>query len=135
MLLPRDGTTLITSEAEEAIRLWDARTGKPRDTSGCPVLVPSQLAFSPDGRKLIAYSRRGTVYHWQTATGKLLSRTRLAGAGDDRDESRRRFLACGGQYVAEILPEGLDLFDGRHGGISYRYPGAIRELVLALGET
>ncbi|MGO9957698.1 MAG: alpha/beta hydrolase [Solirubrobacteraceae bacterium] len=27
----------------------------------------------------------------------------------------------------------LELFEGRHGGISHRYPGAIRELVLALG--
>jgi S-formylglutathione hydrolase FrmB len=26
----------------------------------------------------------------------------------------------------------LELFDGKHGGISYRYPGAIRELVIAL---
>jgi Putative esterase len=26
----------------------------------------------------------------------------------------------------------LELFDGRHGGITYRYPGAIRELVIAL---
>jgi hypothetical protein len=26
----------------------------------------------------------------------------------------------------------LDLFDGAHGGLTYRYPGAIRELVLAL---
>ena len=26
----------------------------------------------------------------------------------------------------------LELFDGRHGGIAYRYPGAIRELVIAL---
>ncbi|HKG66375.1 MAG TPA: alpha/beta hydrolase-fold protein [Solirubrobacteraceae bacterium] len=26
----------------------------------------------------------------------------------------------------------VELFDGRHGGISWRYPGAIRELVLAL---
>jgi hypothetical protein len=26
----------------------------------------------------------------------------------------------------------LELFDGRHGGLTYRYPGAIRELVLAL---
>jgi S-formylglutathione hydrolase FrmB len=26
----------------------------------------------------------------------------------------------------------LDLFEGKHGGITYRYPGAIRELVLAL---
>jgi hypothetical protein len=27
----------------------------------------------------------------------------------------------------------LELFDGKHGGLTYRYPGAIRELVLALG--
>jgi hypothetical protein len=27
----------------------------------------------------------------------------------------------------------LELFDGQHGGLTYRYPGAIRELVLALG--
>jgi hypothetical protein len=26
----------------------------------------------------------------------------------------------------------VELFDGKHGGIGYRYPGAIRELVLAL---
>jgi len=26
----------------------------------------------------------------------------------------------------------LELFDGKHGGITYRYPGAIRDLVLAL---
>jgi hypothetical protein len=30
------------------------------------------------------------------------------------------------------VPHTLELFEGRHGGISYRYPGAIRELVLAL---
>jgi hypothetical protein len=26
----------------------------------------------------------------------------------------------------------LELFDGKHSGIAWRYPGAIRELVLAL---
>jgi hypothetical protein len=26
----------------------------------------------------------------------------------------------------------LELFDGKHGGLTYRYPGAIRELVQAL---
>jgi len=30
------------------------------------------------------------------------------------------------------IEHSLELFDGAHGGISYRYPGAIRELVLAL---
>jgi hypothetical protein len=28
----------------------------------------------------------------------------------------------------------LDLFEGKHGGIAYRYPGAIRELAVALGD-
>jgi S-formylglutathione hydrolase FrmB len=28
----------------------------------------------------------------------------------------------------------LELFDAKHGGITFRYPGAIRELVLALGQ-
>jgi len=28
----------------------------------------------------------------------------------------------------------IELFDGKHGGLTYRYPGAIRELVVALSE-
>jgi len=48
------------------------------------------------------------------------------------------FLDLGAEAMsAELTAHGvehtLELFEGRHGGISYRYPGAIRELVLALG--
>jgi hypothetical protein len=54
-----------------------------------------------------------------------------AGRGDEA------FLDLGAQAVsAELhklgIEHSLELFDGRHGGIAYRYPGAIRELVLAL---
>ena len=47
------------------------------------------------------------------------------------------FLDLGAQaFSAELSQMGvehtLELFDGAHGGIAYRYPGAIRELVLAL---
>jgi hypothetical protein len=28
----------------------------------------------------------------------------------------------------------LELFDGKHGGLTYRYPGAIRELIIALSD-
>jgi enterochelin esterase-like enzyme len=47
------------------------------------------------------------------------------------------FLDLGAQAFAEQLEQlgvehSLELFDGKHGGISHRYPGAIRELVLAL---
>ncbi len=49
------------------------------------------------------------------------------------------FLDLGAQaFAGELSRLGithtLELFEGRHGGISHRYPGAIRELVLALGE-
>jgi Putative esterase len=49
------------------------------------------------------------------------------------------FLDLGAQaFSAELTRLGishtLELFDGKHGGISYRYPGAVRELVLALRE-
>jgi hypothetical protein len=54
-----------------------------------------------------------------------------AGRGDEY------YLDLGAQAFARELDTlgvayTLDLFDGKHGGIQYRYPGAIRELVLAL---
>ncbi len=56
-----------------------------------------------------------------------------AGRGDEY------FLDIGAQaFAAELSQLGiehtLELFDGRHGGIAYRYPGAIRELLLALSD-
>src|SRR6201996_2629320 len=50
------------------------------------------------------------------------------------------FLDLGAQaFAGELTRLGiehtLELFDGKHGGISYRYPGAIRQLVLSLRET
>ena len=49
------------------------------------------------------------------------------------------YLDLGAQaFASELAKLGvehtLELFDGKHGGITYRYPGAIRELVVALGE-
>jgi len=56
----------------------------------------------------------------------------------DAGRSDEAYLDLGAQAVSSELTKlgiehTLELFDGRHGGISYRYPGAIRELVLALG--
>lgn len=47
------------------------------------------------------------------------------------------YLDLGAQAFARVLAEAgidhtLELFDGKHGGISYRYPSAIRELALTL---
>jgi hypothetical protein len=55
----------------------------------------------------------------------------------DAGTSDEAFLDLGAQAFAVELDRlgaayTLELFDGRHGGISWRYPGAIRELMLAL---
>jgi S-formylglutathione hydrolase FrmB len=55
----------------------------------------------------------------------------------DAGRSDEYFLDLGAQaFSAELTELGvqhtLELFEGRHGGIGYRYPGAIRELVTAL---
>jgi hypothetical protein len=55
----------------------------------------------------------------------------------DAGRSDEAFLDLGAQAVSTELTKigiehTLELFEGRHGGIAYRYPGAIQELVLAL---
>ena len=56
----------------------------------------------------------------------------------DAGRSDEYFLDLGAQAFSEELTQlgvdhTLELFDGRHGGITYRYPAAIRELVRSLG--
>ena len=55
----------------------------------------------------------------------------------DAGRSDEYYLDLGAQaFAAELealhVDHTLELFDGKHGGLTYRYPGAIRELVLAL---
>ncbi len=95
---------------------------------------------------------------FETATGRLLPEiwerwlahdpVRMAAGHAEALRGMRRiyldagrrdeyFLDLGAQAFSNELDRlgvehTLELFDGRHGGISYRYPGAIRELVLAL---
>jgi S-formylglutathione hydrolase FrmB len=110
-------------------------------------------AYSPDpanpGKALLPF---------EIATGRLhddvwaqwldKDPVRMAPAHADALQSMRRiyldagrgdeyFLDLGAQaFAAELAALGVDhtleLFDGKHGGLTYRYPGAIRELVLAL---
>jgi hypothetical protein len=56
----------------------------------------------------------------------------------DAGKQDQFFLDLGAQaFSTELTRLGiehtLELFDGTHDGISYRYPGAVRELVIALG--
>jgi RNA polymerase sigma factor (sigma-70 family) len=67
-----DGAILASAGWDEAIRLWDGRTGKPirelRAPRGEPTLA---IAFSPDGATL-ASAGFGMVCLWEVKTGKKL---------------------------------------------------------------
>jgi WD40 repeat protein/tetratricopeptide (TPR) repeat protein len=71
--LSPDGTTLVAgSNSDTAARFWDTRTGAP---TGLSVPLPggiAWLAFSRDGKSVLAGSGDGTVRAWDAATGQPL---------------------------------------------------------------
>jgi WD40 repeat protein len=66
-----DGSRVIAGSADEAVRLWDADTGKP---IGKPLIGHTgpvwSAAFSPDGHRIAAGSNDKTVRVWDADTGQ-----------------------------------------------------------------
>ncbi|MFZ0089220.1 MAG: alpha/beta hydrolase-fold protein [Solirubrobacteraceae bacterium] len=110
-------------------------------------------AYTPDperpGKALLPFDlRSGRIDDEIWQRWLALDPVRMAEPHADALRSMRRiyldagrqdefFLDLGAQAFADELARlgiehSLELFDGKHGGITYRYPGAIRELVLAL---
>jgi hypothetical protein len=131
----------------EADHFEFARYGRPLE------MYAYAAAYSPDpdrpGAALIPFdARTGRLVEDVWARWLALDPVRMAPAHADALASMRRiyldagrsdeaFLDLGAQAFAQELckldvPHTLELFEGRHGGISYRYPGAIRELVESL---
>jgi len=63
-----DGETIVTSEGA----LWDVQTGKKLRTLEGENWGISSLAFSPDGRTILAGSSCGAAMRWDARTGKRL---------------------------------------------------------------
>jgi S-formylglutathione hydrolase FrmB len=109
-------------------------------------------AYSPDpaapGRALIPFDANGRLLEDVWAQWLRWDPVRMAPDHAEALRSMKRvyldagrsdefFLDLGAQaFAAELSKLGvahtIELFDGKHGGLTYRYPGAIRELVLAL---
>jgi hypothetical protein len=109
-------------------------------------------AYSPDpanpGRALVPFDAHGRLREEVWVQWLAKDPVRMAAQRAEALRSMRRvyldagrgdeyFLDLGAQaFAAELDKLGvqhtLELFDGKHGGLTYRYPRAIRELVLAL---
>ena len=117
------------------------------------MLYGCALAYSPDpespGKALIPFDlETGAVVEEVWAKWLALDPVRMAPEHADALTSMRRiyldagkadeyYLDLGATAFARELEKigaehSLELFDGKHGGLTYRYPGAIRELVVAL---
>jgi hypothetical protein len=125
---------------------WDT-FGGPLETYGYAA------AYSPDpeqpGKALLPFDVATGRLHddvWERWLEK--DPVRMAPRHADALRSMRRIYLDAGRadeyyldlgaeaFAAELraldVPHTLELFDGKHGGLTYRYPGAIRELVLAI---
>jgi WD40 repeat protein len=71
LALAPNGEELATADGE-AIRVWDASTGRQRRAIACPndLHNPGPLVFSSDGTILAAVAKDGSIRLFQTATGK-----------------------------------------------------------------
>ena len=112
-----DGSILATRSWDKTIRLWDADTGKLRQT-----LIGHQddvdvVVFGPDGRTLASGSQDNTVRLWDAVTGEHLKTLRghssylisLAFSPDgsilasgSEDDSIRLWNVATGQYIGGL---------------------------------
>jgi len=129
---------------------------KPFEKFGEPIMwYGCAASYSPDperpGKALLPFEiETARLVEDVWARWLELDPVRMAPRSADALKSMRRiyldagkkdeyFLDLGAMAFARELDAlgveySLELFDGKHGGLTYRYPGAIRELIVALSE-
>jgi RNA polymerase sigma factor (sigma-70 family) len=122
VLFSPDGKSLVSYGQENALRFWDAATGKEvRASDGAQSWVGA-VAFSPDGRLLASGSGDGLIQLWDVATRKEVRRLthsgpliglafspdgrRLASAGMF-DQVVCIWDAAGGKQVGQVQAPGM----------------------------
>lgn len=100
----RDGRWLFTASRDRVTQLRDLKDGaSPRRLAG-PAGNVSHAQFSPDGSVLVAGTRDGAIRLWETATGRLIRRTRgVDWPGSVAFSPDGRWVALGTEYGAPVV--------------------------------
>jgi WD40 repeat protein len=136
-----DGSLVVGSSLRNDLRVWDAKTGKPR----FKLLGNGQMGgkrrvrFTPDGKRLIAWGDDEFVRVWEVRNGKLLAEHSTRPADDKIDEEdpfgeQRRMIRMGIDG-ADISPDGTALALNTGKGIRILDPMTGKERqTLAIGD-
>jgi WD40 repeat protein len=106
-----NGLLLATGGADSVVRLWDVATGAELATMAGHTGIVTDVAFSPDGNRLVSASDT-TLRIWDVDTGQELLVLDAGGAALEcvRFHPDGRRLVAGGQ---ELSLESLWIWDGR----------------------
>lgn|GEM_PF-2367026 len=121
----RDSRTLASASTREGvIRLWDPATGEPRGRIDFPARGCRKLAYSTDGRILVAGDRSGRVRIWHAETHEL-----LAVVPAHAEEIEGLALSADGKLLATASRDGLaKLWDLRVEDVPIGPEGELRRL-------
>jgi WD40 repeat protein len=110
-----DGALVVGSALRNDLRVWDARTGKPRFKllGNGEMGGKRRVRFTADGKHLVAWGDDEFVRVWEVRNGKLLSEhsTRPPGTEGDPDDpfgDRMRFMEASFE-AADVSPDGTAL--------------------------
>ena len=118
-----DGRLVVTEQMDETgFELWDAQTG--RAIKGLEKPEPNDIgwttyvAFSPDGKRLVAGNRNGALHMWNIETGKLVG----AWSGHRNDISK-----------IEFSPDGRTMLSAAADGTACLWDTASMRCLVTLG--
>ena len=127
-----DGNILAIGSEDKTVRLWDAQTGKNKNTLTGHTDSVRAIAFSPDGRTIATASKDNTVRLWDTNSGEYKSRLKtLKGLTDSANSvvfsPDGRTIATGHWGRARLW----DAHSGQHKSTFSGHKGAVTSVVFS----